>query len=200
MTTANAQVLVLNRGYQPVAVTGVERAFGLLYSGAAQALDSQYQTFDYESWSALSADHGDDIINTVKTALKVPRVLVLQAFSRLPRSKIRFSRQNVYLRDDFTCQYCAKEFTRSKLNLDHVNPRAQGGKTRWENIVCSCIECNLKKGGRTPSQAGMKLLREPKRPMWTGVVPRRGKIPYKEWVPFIDTASAAYWNTELEDD
>jgi len=199
MTNVNAQVLVLNRGYQPVAVTGVERAFGLLYSGAARALDDQYQTFDYDSWSALAADHGDDVISTVKSVLKIPRVLVLQTFDKIPRNKIRFSRQNIYARDDFTCQYCAKEFARSKLNLDHVVPKTQGGRTRWENIVCSCIDCNLKKGGRTPREARMKLLREPVRPKWSGVLPRKGRVPYKEWMPFVDPASAAYWNTELED-
>lgn len=197
--TTNARVLVLNRGYQPVAVTGVERAFGLLYSGAAKALDEQYQTFDYESWVELGTEQGDDIIHTVKQALKVPRVVVLQTFDKLPRTKIRFSRQNVYARDGFTCQYCAQEFPRSKLNLDHVIPRTQGGRTRWENIVCSCIECNLTKGGRTPEQAGMKLVRRPGRPQWTSVLPRKGRV-YKEWLPFIDTASAAYWNTELQDD
>lgn len=195
----DARVLVLNRSFQPVAVTRVARAFGLLYSGTARVLDEQFRTFDFESWAELAAEHGDDVIRTPRLVIKVPRVLVLQAYDRLPRSRVRFSRQNVYLRDRFTCQYCGKRFPRHRLNLDHVVPRSQGGRTTWENVVCSCVRCNLIKGGRTPEQAGMRLLREPRRPSWTSLTPLLGKIPYQEWMPFLDPVAASYWNTELED-
>lgn len=191
------RTLVLNKGWQPVAIVGIERAFGLLYSGAAKALDSQYQIFDYESWAELGAEHGDDVVQTARLALKVPRVLVLQVYDKLPRQTIRFSRQNIYARDNFTCQYCLEKMPRSKLNLDHVVPKAQGGRTTWENIACSCIECNLKKGARTPAEAGMKLARQPKRPTWSNMSGKSGKAPYKEWLPFLDPVDAAYWNTEL---
>ena len=201
MTTSalNAQVLVLNRNYQPVAVTGVQRAFGLLYGGAARALDKEFKTFDYDSWSELAAEHGDDVLHTARLALKVPRVLVLQVYSRLPRTHVRFSRQNIYLRDGFTCQYCRQRFPRSKLNLDHVVPRSQGGRTSWENVVCSCVKCNLKKGGRTPEQANMALARPAKRPSWNQLTPILGRAPYSEWLPFLDPRSASYWNAELDD-
>jgi 5-methylcytosine-specific restriction endonuclease McrA len=195
----DTRVLVLNRNYQPVAVTCVRRAFGMLVGGAAQALDHEFRAFDYESWAELSAEQGDDVIHTAKNALKVPRVLVLQAFDKMPRAQVRFSRQNIYLRDGFTCQYCNKRLPRQKLNLDHVVPRSQGGRTSWENIVCSCIKCNLKKGGRTPDQAGMALVTKPKRPSWSSLTPRLGRVPYREWLPFIDPVTASYWNTELED-
>lgn len=199
--TTNAQVLVLNRGFQPVAVAGVKRAFGLLYEGTARALDEEYRSFDFESWAELGAEAGDDVIHTVDRALKVPRIVVLQTLDRMPRTRIRFSRQNIYLRDSFTCQYCTKVFPRHQLNLDHVNPRSQGGKTSWENVVCSCVPCNLTKGGRTPEQAGMKLLRQPKKPTWNLLVPKKGSLrSYKEWLPFLDPKAAAYWNTELQDE
>lgn len=198
--TADARILVLNKAWQPVQICGIERAFGLLVSGAAQALDSEYQTFDFDSWSALSADKGDDVIHTVKYALRVPRILVLQAYDKLPRRQIRFSRQNIYARDGFVCQYCNKRFTRSKLNLDHVIPKCAGGRTVWENVVCSCIPCNLKKGGRTPAQAGMKLWSRPTRPNWSSGMARHGRKPYSEWLPFLSPADAAYWNTELLED
>jgi 5-methylcytosine-specific restriction endonuclease McrA len=198
--TMNAKVLILNRSYAPVAVAGIERAFGLLVTGAAKALDANYQTFDFESWSDLAAEYGDDVVRTAQRAIKVPRVLVLQGFDKLPRTKIRFSRQNIYSRDDFTCQYCGEQLARSKLNLDHVLPRSQGGRTSWENVVCSCIECNEYKGGRTPEQAGMKLKRIPRKPTWQSVSPKSKSAPYKEWLPFIDPVDASYWNTELLDD
>lgn len=205
MTTAiltQPKILVLNKAWQPVAVADVERAFGLLVTGAAKAVDKQFQVFDFESWSALSAELGDDVVHTARVALKVPRVLVLQAFDRMPRSTVRFSRNNIYLRDGFTCQYCAQKLSRSKLNLDHVLPKSQGGRTNWTNIVCSCQVCNLFKGGRTPEQAGMKLLRQPKRPDWSSLAQRKSgsPVPYEEWLPFIDMASASYWNTELVDE
>lgn len=203
-----ARVLVLNKGFQPVAVTRAARAFGLLFSGAARALDAEFRSFDFESWAELSAvvqlEHGldpsDDVIRTPRMVLKVPRVIVLQVYDRLPRAQVRFSRQNIYLRDGFTCQYCGRTLIRSQLNLDHVVPRSQGGRTSWENVVCSCVRCNLAKGGRTPEQAGIRLRVAPKRPSWTSLAPALGKVPYKEWLPFVDPATAAYWNTELLDD
>jgi 5-methylcytosine-specific restriction endonuclease McrA len=196
----DARVLVLNRSYQPVAVTRAPRAFGLLCSGAARALDAEFRTFDFSSWAELGHELGDDVIRTPRLVLKVPRVVVLQAYDRMPRTQVRFSRQNVYLRDGFTCQYCGRTLQRTQLNLDHVVPRSQGGRTSWENVVCSCVRCNLNKGGRTPSQAGLRLLKEPKRPSWSSLTPTLDKVPYKEWLPFVDPVTASYWNTELEDD
>jgi len=196
-----ARVLVLNRSFQPVAVTRAGRAFGLLCSGAARALDREFRLFDLSSWQELAAEVGDDVIRTPRMVLKVPRVVVLQAYDRMPKRQIRFSRQNVYLRDNFTCQYCGRQFARAQLNLDHVVPRSQGGRTSWQNVVCSCVRCNLDKGGRTPAQAGLKLLSQPKRPSWTTLAqPSSGKVPYAEWLPFIDPVSASYWNAELEDE
>jgi 5-methylcytosine-specific restriction endonuclease McrA len=205
MTTAtltHPKILVLNKAWQPVALADVERAFGLLVTGAAKAVDKQFQTFDFESWSALSAEVGDDVVHTVRAALKVPRVLVLQVFDRMPRNTVRFSRNNIYVRDGFTCQYCGEKHSRSKLNLDHVVPKSLGGRTNWTNIVCSCVSCNLQKGGRTPEQAGMTLARQPKRPDWASMMPKKKgtTVPYEEWLPFIDMASASYWNTELDAD
>ncbi len=202
MTTQalDARVLVLNKHFQPVAVTKAARAFGLLFSGAARAVDGEFRTFDFPSWAALSADLHDEVIHTPRLVLKVPRVLLLQAYDRMPRTHVRFSRQNIYLRDGFTCQYCGRTLPRNQLNLDHVVPRSQGGRTTWENVVCSCVRCNLAKGGRTPEQASMRLLKDASRPSWHSLSPNFGKVPYKEWLPFLDPVAASYWNTELLDD
>lgn len=194
----NTAVLVLNRHYQPVHVTSVKRAFALLYQGVAKALDNQFRLYEFQDWAELSAA-GHDAISTVRGTIRVPRVLVLQAYEYLPRGRVRFSRLNIYARDGDTCQYCGRQLPRSELNLDHVVPRSQGGKTSWENVVCSCIDCNLKKGGRTPEQAGMKLLKRPVRPRWTPLF--RGaskKVTYREWLPFLTLADASYWNVELD--
>lgn len=196
----NSQVLVLNRHYQPVHVTSVKRAFTLLYQGVAKAIDREYRLYEFEDWAALSAA-GHEAIHTVGRAIRIPRVVVLQAYEHLPKGKVRFSRLNIYARDHDTCQYCARQLPRAELNLDHVVPRSQGGKTTWENVVCSCIPCNLKKGGRTPMQAGMRLLSQPGRPRWTPLF--RGalkRVTYREWLPFLTLADASYWNVELVDD
>jgi 5-methylcytosine-specific restriction endonuclease McrA len=198
MTTA--QILVLNKQWQPVGLANIERAFGLLCSGAAKALDKQYQVFDFASWSDLSAEYGDDVVRTPARTIKVPRVIVLQVYDRLPRMRIRFSRNAIYARDGFTCQYCGCAFPRSSLNLDHVIPKSRGGRTSWTNIVASCWPCNTKKGSRTPGEAGMALLREPKRPLGRTWFSSSTKRMPSEWLPFLDPVSAAYWNAELSDE
>jgi 5-methylcytosine-specific restriction endonuclease McrA len=193
-------VLVLNRVYQPVHITSVRRAFSLLYQGVAKALDEEFQLFDFESWSALAAAAHHDAVHTVSRRIRVPRVIVLLTYDHLPRARVRFSRFNVYARDENTCQYCGRRYSRAELNLDHVVPRAQGGSTTWENVVCSCVACNLRKGGRRPEEAGMHLMRAPSRPRWTPVfrnAARRAR--YREWRPFLSLVDAAYWNAELLD-
>jgi 5-methylcytosine-specific restriction endonuclease McrA len=213
----NTAVLVLNRHFQPIHVTNVKRAFTLLYLGAARVIDQQFRTFDFESWAQLSTELGHagekngaadaagaratDVVRTVNRAILVPRVIVLQLYDRIPRTKVRFSRHNIYMRDGNTCQYCGRERPRTELNLDHVIPRAQGGRTTWENVVCCCIDCNLSKGARTPEQAGLKLLKAAVRPRWTPTFrTQAGKIRYREWLPFLGVADASYWNVELIDE
>ncbi len=196
----NSSVLVLNRHFQPVHVTTVRRAMGLLYVGLAKAIAPSLETFDFESWAALAVADGDDVVHTVSRVIRVPRVIVLQIYDRLPRARVRFSRYNIYARDQDTCQYCGRRSARTGLNLDHVVPRSQGGRTTWENVVCCCVSCNLHKGGRTPEQASMHLLRKPARPRWTPAFRAPwGRVRYREWLPFLGLADAAYWNTELVD-
>jgi len=196
----NSSVLVLNRLYQPVHVTSVRRAFSLLYQGIAKAIDDQYKLYEFSDWAALSASEHDSVA-TVNKRIRVPRVLVLSAYEHLPKGRVRFSRLNIYARDGDTCQYCGRKLARSELNLDHIIPRSQGGKTSWENVVCSCVPCNLKKGGRTPEQANMRLLKKPLRPRWTPFFRGSAKrITYREWLPFLTLAEASYWNVELLDE
>jgi 5-methylcytosine-specific restriction endonuclease McrA len=196
----NTSVLVLNRLYQPVHVTSVKRAFSLLYQGIARAIDDQYKLYEFSDWAALSAAEHDSVA-TISRRIRVPRVLVLSAYEHLPKGRVRFSRLNIYSRDGDICQYCGRKLPRSELNLDHVVPRSQGGKTSWENVVCSCVPCNLRKGGCTPEQARMKLKKKPLRPRWTPFF--RGsarRVTYREWLPFLTLAEASYWNVELLDE
>ena len=198
MSVLNTKVLVLNRSYFPVHVTSVRRAFSLLYQGIAKAVDQQYRTFDYESWSALSASVHDETIGLIGRAIRVPRVILLVSYDRVPRRQVRFSRFNVFARDKNTCQYCGRRFSRNELNLDHVIPRSQGGLSTWTNIVCSCLRCNRVKGGRRPEEAGMRLIKQPVQPEWTPFMLETFTFKrYQEWLPFLNEVDAAYWNTEL---
>ncbi len=94
----------------------------------------------------------------------MPRVIRLLAYDRLPKQTVRFNRRNIFARDGNHCQYCGRHYPTSELSLDHVVPRSRGGETTWENIVCSCVKCNVKKGGRTPQEAHMHLVRPPVKP------------------------------------
>ncbi|MEM2983564.1 MAG: HNH endonuclease [Candidatus Bathyarchaeia archaeon] len=194
----DSPVLVLNRSFFPIHITSVKRAFCMLYAGVAKAMNEQYEIFDFENWSAITASRNDETIGLVDRVIKIPRVIVLLAYDRLPKKHIRFSRLNIFARDKNTCQYCGKQFPRSELNLDHVIPRHRGGLSTWENVVCCCLACNKQKGGRTPAEAKMKLLRPPRKPTWNSLLPLTGgKIRYEQWRPFLNMVDISYWYTEL---
>jgi HNH endonuclease len=185
----DSNVLVLNRSYLPIHITSVRRAFSLIYRGTALAVNHRYETFDFEAWSRVNAN-GDEGVGTPDGKILVPRVILLQGYDRVPRRHVRYSRVNIFARDNYTCQYCGGKPHRSKLNLDHVIPRSLGGRTTWENVVCSCIDCNRRKGGRTPTQARLRLIRRPVKPSWTPMLTHIGaKIRYEEWRPFLHIAA-----------
>ncbi len=191
-------VLVLNSLYQAVQVTGVRRAFRLFYAGRARALAPDFSSYDFENWCDLPLRAEDRVIQTPAQAIRIPRVIQLVRYDRLPKREIRFTRRNIFYRDRCSCQYCGKTFPQKQLNLDHVVPLSRGGASSWDNVVCACIACNTKKGARTPLQAGLRLVRRPKKPaghpMWRGNW--IGPCP-DEWRTFLDEA---YWNVELADD
>ena len=128
----------------------------------------------------------DEEIKSPTFSIRAPAVVRLKKPLGGMKRGVKFSRINVFARDDFRCQYCGQKRPVGELNYDHVVPRVQGGKTVWENIVTSCYDCNSRKRGRTPEQAGMKLLRAPVKPKalpMTTVIPRHGRIP-EVWSPY----------------
>lgn len=195
----SSQVLVLNRFYMPVNIVTARRAFCMLAGGVARAVDREHKTFDFASWADLSAAVHDDTVGLVGRIIRIPRVILLATYDRFPKRTVRFSRMNIMLRDQQTCQYCGKRLPRSKLNIDHVVPRSRGGVTSWENVVTSCHPCNRRKGGSTPIEARMRLLKLPHRPKTTPFVDLiAAPIEYDEWRPFFNMVDFSYWNVELE--
>jgi 5-methylcytosine-specific restriction endonuclease McrA len=199
----NQQVLVLNRLWQAVNVCTARRALTLLFEGHAHAVqgagDGSFETFNFSEWQDFSEQepHPESIC-TVSFRIRIPRVILLVVFDRLPKKEVKFTRHNIFERDKNMCQYCGRVFDRKDLNLDHVIPRDRGGPTTWENIVCSCIGCNTQKANRTPQEAGMRLIRKPKRPKWRPFVQINLGLHYHDsWRHFLDLA---YWNVELGED
>lgn len=206
----SANVLVLNRFYQAIRVVNVRRAFSLLCRELAEVVhietdakgESRWQNFDFDEWQELSElkaefePDGFDWIHTVRFQIAVPRIIRLLGYDKLPRQDVKFNRRNIYARDGNRCQYCGKKFPTSELSLDHVIPRSTGGANTWENIVCACVRCNVRKGGRTPEQARMKLIAQPRRPKRSPILTiKLSDTKYASWKQFLDYA---YWNVELK--
>ncbi len=205
-----ANVLVLNKYYQAIRVINVRRAFSMLCREMAEVIHietddvgkSKWQTFDFEEWQELSLLRQEfepaefDWIRTVRFNIAVPRIIRLLGYDKLPRQDVKFNRRNIYARDSSKCQYCGRKFSTTELSLDHVLPKSQGGKSSWENIVCCCVKCNVKKGGRTPDQAKMHLITKPVKPKRSPVINiRLADAKYHSWKQFLDTA---YWTVELK--
>ena len=205
-TPLDASVLVLNRMFMAVHVISVRRAFCLLCKDLAEVVSYEeglYTTYDFSQWSELSAlrsklfrHEEDDWVRTPTAEIQAPRVIRLVSYDKVPRQTVKFNRRNIFARDHNQCQYCGRKFITSELSLDHIIPRSQGGGTTWENIVCACVDCNVRKGGRTPRQANMTLIRKPEKPKRSPVLNMKlSQKKYQSWQSFLDTA---YWNVELK--
>jgi 5-methylcytosine-specific restriction endonuclease McrA len=194
----DGSVLVLNSLFQAVQITGVRRAFRLFYAGRAKALAPDFSSYDFENWCDLPPGIDAHVIFTPTRTIRVPRVIQLQHYDRVPHRGVRFTRRNVFFRDKNRCQYCGKVFAQRELNLDHVVPLSKGGKSTWDNVVTACIACNSTKGNRTPVEAGMRMVRRPVKPAGHPVL-RAGWLGtcHDEWRTFLDEA---YWNVELSED
>ncbi len=202
-TTLN--VLVLNRNYLALRIIGVKRAFSLLCRELAEVIhvdQGQYISYDFDDWRELSElarqfePQAHDWIRTVRYDIAVPRIIRLAFYDRLPTQEVKFNRRNLYARDSNRCQYCGHRYSTTELSLDHVVPRSQGGPSSWENIVCACLKCNIKKGGRTPVQAGMALIRKPTKPRRNPSISMKlADDRYRSWKAFLDNA---YWSVELK--
>ncbi len=191
----DSNVLVLNRFYMAIRVVNVRRAMTLLYRDCAEVIvleREQYVSYDFDSWcelsqlTALEKQPDEDYLQAVNFELRVPRIVRLTRFDRMPTQTVRFNRKNLFARDGYHCQYCGQSQPTNKLSLDHVIPRSHGGQTTWENIVCCCLKCNGRKGGRTPQQARMKLLTPPIRPRFNPLLTESISDPrYESWKTFI---------------
>ncbi|HEX7578773.1 MAG TPA: HNH endonuclease [Thermoanaerobaculia bacterium] len=189
-----SSVLVLNRGFAALTLTDVRRCFTLLYKGHVRAVLPDYTTYAWEEWRDVPVQTGDDFITTPSMTLRVPRVIQLLSCERPPRHDVKFSRHNIYVRDGNRCQYCGKRFQTSELSLDHVVPLSRGGPSTWDNVVCACLPCNVRKGNKLLDEAGLKLRRMPVKPKASPLGLLSPQRIHPSWRNFLDVV---YWNVEL---
>ena len=205
----DSSVLVLNKYFVAVNVTSAKRAFCLLCKALAEVVSVEedgFELYSFTSWrdvsefkinSGLDDRDNSEWVRTVSYEIEVPKIVRLLKYTKYPTQKAKFNRRNIFARDGNLCQYCGHRFPTSELSIDHVVPRSQGGRTTWHNVVCSCVECNKNKGGRTPAQAGMKLIREPFAPTRNPLIQLKLRNKrYHDWRHFLDDA---YWNVQLEE-
>lgn len=204
-----SSVLVLNRLYVAIQVMSVRRAFCLLCKDLAEVIhidnDGSYIGYNFETWQELSqfksamegSDDHADWIQSVNFKIQVPRIVRLLQYDHFPKNVVKFNRRNIFLRDENRCQYCGHRFPTHQLSLDHVVPRSRGGQTNWENIVCACLRCNVRKGGRTPHEASMRLFKRPVKPKRSPILCQQlTHVKYQSWKTFLDES---YWTVELKD-
>ncbi len=188
------RVLVLNRLWQAVNIIGVKRAFSLLFQDQAKVIHSELEDFQvlrFTEWIDFSISHqsenGWNCVRTVRWEIRAPKILLLSHYDRLPMKEVKFTRLNLFERDNYTCQYCRKTYSQKELNLDHVIPRERGGKTTWENIVTSCLRCNSRKRNRLPHEANMFLIRKPHRPKFRPFINfLLGSDLDESWLTFVN--------------
>lgn len=187
--------LVLNRHWQPIQVAPVARALLLLWNESARVVDPEdFTTFSWDDWTKLQPREGEPFLETVRMKLRVPEAVTLVEFAGQPIGKVSLNRRNLFKRDHHTCQYCGVRPGGNQLTIDHVLPRAQGGETRWDNCVLACVDCNFRKGNRTPAQAAMRLKRKPVQPKWHPLFAVES-VRIESWSKLV---SEAYWNVTLE--
>jgi 5-methylcytosine-specific restriction endonuclease McrA len=202
----DASVLVLNKLFLAIHIISVRRAFSLLCRDLAEVVsleEGQFATYNFATWREVSEyrarfyrQEDDDWVRTVNSEIQVPRVIRLMDYEKLPKQTVKFNRRNIFARDNNQCQFCGKKFPTTELSLDHIVPRSQGGLSTWENIVCACVNCNVKKGGRTPKQAHMTLIRKPEKPKRSPMLNLKlTHRKYQSWRTFLENA---YWSVELK--
>jgi 5-methylcytosine-specific restriction endonuclease McrA len=177
--------LVLNRSWQPIHVTSVARSVILLCNDVARAVDpDEYRLLSWSDWIEQEPAPEMPCIRSARLRVRVPEVICLAHYDRLPSAAVTFSRRNVAKRDHYTCQYCGAQPGAEAITIDHVVPRSQGGTSSWSNCVAACEPCNTEKGDRTPEQAGLRLRRRPVRPEWKPFYAARAAC-IESWARFL---------------
>lgn len=201
VAAANRRVLVLNKNWMALRVVSLDKAVKYLTKTTkngqpkARIIDTDdLQQYTWDDWSKMRPVEGEDAIVGVSLNYRVPSVIRLEHYDKIPNHKISFNRKTIYRRDCYTCQYCGGRPGTEELSIDHIIPKSQGGKSTWDNCVLACVKCNARKADKSLAQAKMKLLKEPTKPTSNFF---KGEIICKTWRQFFE---ASYWTVELQND
>jgi 5-methylcytosine-specific restriction endonuclease McrA len=200
----NKEVLVLNKSWVPVKTTTLDHAICLAYSTykngepKAKIIETEdinkFQEYTWNDWSKIKPKEGEITISSANQIYRIPLVIRLTHYDKLPKKIVKFSRKAIYTRDGGKCLYCGIKVSQ-EWTLDHILPKSRGGATTWENICLCCLKCNMKKGSKTAQEANMKLRSKPAKPKPDFIYKQLAKCD--SWESFISTV---YWNVELESD
>jgi 5-methylcytosine-specific restriction endonuclease McrA len=211
------KVLVLNKNMVAIGVTTLQKAIIMLFGHAkAEVIDDDHTPHTWKQWAEIRPKDDEDKIVTVGNNFRIPKIIKLNKYDKLPSQKIKFSRRTIFKRDNNKCQYCKKKFPLSELSMDHIIPKSAGGKTIWENICLACVSCNTCKANHVPKknlimENGKAVtyyvvefrndkkvwyinIKEPHKPNYNL---RIGEIHYESWKQWLDSV---YWSVELENE
>ena len=215
MSVLNSPTLILNKSWHPIDSTIVRKAFGDVMSERAQFIDTpSYIPYDILGWMQLPIVHPNKSIQTSTCTIKLPEIMLLSKFNKIPKQIVKFNRRNLWRRDGCKCQYCGTEPSYDEITVDHIVPRSKGGSSNFQNCVLCCITCNLKKSDRRLEDTDMKLQKRtklpngkwthvtydrPKRPIWNPLYRLSRKKYPKSWAAFLKNFDETlYWEVQLE--
>jgi 5-methylcytosine-specific restriction endonuclease McrA len=211
MSVLSQPTLVLNKSWFPVLVENVKESFTKVFAGTANLIDEETdQVYDWETWlntfSLAVEENVEDykykFIQTGSLLVRIPEVILLKKYNKLPHMEVKLTRRNLLIRDNFTCQYTSERVTSKNATIDHVFPRSRGGKTVWDNVVICSFDANIRKANRTPEEAGVKLRKVPKRPKWNPLYAFADSRRLPSWNKYINTDKwneLGYWDVELKE-
>jgi 5-methylcytosine-specific restriction endonuclease McrA len=211
MSLLNSPTLVLNKLWVPVSVESVKESITKAFSGIANFIDEEtYQIYNWENWvDAFSLSREEDslsskykFISTVSMFIRIPEIILLKKYSKIPKVEIKLTRRNLLIRDNFRCFYTGEKVTSKTATIDHVIPKSKGGKTVWTNVVICSFDANIRKADKTLEEAGLKLRKKPEKPIWNPLYTFSNPRRPKSWDKFIDTDKwneIGYWDVELVD-
>jgi len=184
--TFKRKVLVLNKLWVACSIVTLRRALSLLCKDSAFIIDHQFQTYSWNDWEQLRPQEDEECITTTRTSFKIPNVILLRDYDKMPSQRLNFNRKALYRRDGSMCLYCGEQLAQDEWTIDHVLPKSQGGKTTWENCVVSCQNCNSTKANRTLEQAGLKFCKKDYKPSKPKFALFKSDVREKSWDYFLN--------------
>jgi len=187
-STLNRPVLTLNKSWAAFGTMPVKDAIVLMMRGSADALCTvTFMRYSWDQWIADTTNLPEVpyYIRTPNVSIPAPQVVIMNNYADIHRKMVRYSKTAIHRRDKYTCQYCLKKQKLSDLTVDHIHPQSKGGVTSWENCVSACKTCNGKKDSRTLAQAGLTLIKTPKRPRWNPIISIREESRPDAWKPLL---------------